>query len=103
LPTQLQLLHCCRVVGSFYNDVLVFDGFKTLSLFLDPELVHEITDAYVDLALEVAQLAYKTGGVDTFHISDDWSGAGGLSNENKKLSHLVLSHEVDKINRHQNT
>jgi len=26
-----------------------------------------------------------------------------LSNENKKLSHLVLSHEVDKINRHQNT
>jgi len=26
-----------------------------------------------------------------------------ISNENKKLSHLVLSHEVDKINRHQNT
>ena len=54
--------------------------FETLSfsLFLDPELVHEVTDAYVDWALEAGGLASETGGVNAFHISDDWGGTGGL-------------------------
>ena len=54
--------------------------FETLSfsLFLDPDLVHELTGAYVDWALEAGQLAFATGGVDAFHISDDWGGTGGL-------------------------
>ena len=54
--------------------------FETLSvsLFLDPDLVHEITNAYVNWALEAGKLAAETGGVDAFHISDDWGGTGGL-------------------------
>jgi uroporphyrinogen decarboxylase len=54
--------------------------FETLSmsLFMEPDLVHEMTDAFVVWALECAKIAYKTGGVDAFHISDDWGGTGGL-------------------------
>ncbi len=50
----------------------------SMSLFLDPDLVHEVTGAYVDWALGVAQLAYNSGGVDAFNISDDWGGTDGL-------------------------
>jgi uroporphyrinogen decarboxylase len=54
--------------------------FETLSMaiFMDPELVHEMTNAFVDWVLEAAALAFNTGGVDAFHISDDWGGTGGL-------------------------
>jgi uroporphyrinogen decarboxylase len=54
--------------------------FETLSfsLFLDPDLVHEVTGSYIDWALASARLASETGGVDAFHISDDWGGTGGL-------------------------
>jgi uroporphyrinogen decarboxylase len=54
--------------------------FETLSMaiFMDPELVHEMTDTFVRWALDAAKLAYQTGGVDIFHISDDWGGTGGL-------------------------
>jgi uroporphyrinogen decarboxylase len=54
--------------------------FETLSMsiFMDPDLVHEMTEAFVGWALETAKLAYNTGGVDAFHISDDWGGSGGL-------------------------
>lgn len=50
----------------------------SLSLFTDPELVSSMTNAFVDWALEAADLAWKTGGVDAFHISDDWGGTNGL-------------------------
>jgi uroporphyrinogen decarboxylase len=54
--------------------------FETLSMsiFMDPDLVHEMTEAFVAWALESASLAYGTGGVDAFHISDDWGGTSGL-------------------------
>jgi uroporphyrinogen decarboxylase len=54
--------------------------FETLSMsiFMDPELVHEMTGSFVGWALEAAELAYSTGGVDAFHISDDWGGTAGL-------------------------
>jgi uroporphyrinogen decarboxylase len=54
--------------------------FETLSIsmFMDPELVHEMNDAFVEWSLGAAKLAYATGGVDAFHISDDWGGTSGL-------------------------
>lgn len=54
--------------------------FETLSmsLFMDPDLVHEMNNAFVDWALGAAKLAWENGGVDLFHISDDWGGTDGL-------------------------
>jgi uroporphyrinogen decarboxylase len=57
--------------------LLDFETFS-ITLFMDPELIHEITDAYIDWALKAAQLAYNTGSVDAFHISDDWGGTSEL-------------------------
>jgi uroporphyrinogen decarboxylase len=40
---------------------------------------HDLNETYKDeWALGAARLAYATGGVDAFHISDDWGGTGGL-------------------------
>ncbi len=50
----------------------------SMSLFTEPELVHEIVDVFIDWNLKVAKLAYDTGGVDVFQISDDWGGSNGL-------------------------
>ncbi len=50
----------------------------SLSLFMDPGLVHEMNNAFVDWALDAAKLAWDKGGVDIFHISDDWGGTDGL-------------------------
>lgn len=54
--------------------------FETLSvtIFMDPDLVHEMTQRFVDWTLAAATIAFETGGVDAFHISDDWGGTGGL-------------------------
>ena len=50
----------------------------SMALFTDPELVHDMVEAFVDWNLEVARLAKETGGVDVFQISDDWGGSNGL-------------------------
>lgn len=75
-----QLAIAAGLLGPFTMMTWYLMDFETLSfsLFLDPDLVHEMTEAYVDWALEAARLAFKTGGVDAFHISDDWGGSGGL-------------------------
>ena len=54
--------------------------FETLSfsLYVDPDLVHEMNDSFVEWALKAAHIAFSTGGVDVFHISDDWGGTEGL-------------------------
>jgi uroporphyrinogen decarboxylase len=50
----------------------------SMNIFMDPDLVHEMTGAFTDWALAAAALAWETGGVDAFHISDDWGGTNGL-------------------------
>ncbi|MCP4311437.1 MAG: hypothetical protein GY790_09270 [Bacteroidetes bacterium] len=54
-----------------------FENFS-MSLFMDPDLVHEMVDSFVDWALGAAKLAVDSGGVDVFQISDDWGGSNGL-------------------------
>ena len=67
-------------LGPFTMMTWYLMDFETLSmsLFLDPDLVHEMNDAFVGWALGAAKLAFATGGVDAFHISDDWGGTNGL-------------------------
>lgn len=54
-----------------------FENFS-MSLFMDPDLVHEMVDSFVEWALGAAKLATDSGGVDVFQISDDWGGSNGL-------------------------
>jgi len=49
----------------------------SMAMFTDPELVHEINDAYVRWALNVGKKAAKLEGIDAFLISDDWGGTNG--------------------------
>jgi uroporphyrinogen decarboxylase len=68
------------LLGPFTMMTWYLMDFETLSisLFMDPDLVHEMNDAFVSWALRSAELAYGTGSVDAFHISDDWGGTNGL-------------------------
>ena len=68
------------LLGPFTMMSWYFMDFETFSmtLFMDPDLIHEMTAAYVQWALEAAEIASQTGGVDAFHISDDWGGTNDL-------------------------
>jgi uroporphyrinogen decarboxylase len=76
--------HDLAVVAGFLGPFTMMTwylmDFETLSvsLFIDPDLVHEMTNAFVDWALGAAKLAFAAGGVDAFHISDDWGATSGL-------------------------
>jgi len=49
----------------------------SMAMFTDPDLIHEINDAYINWALEVGKRAVKTGGIDAIFVSDDWGGTSG--------------------------
>lgn len=68
------------LLGPFTMMTWYLMDFENLSmaLFMDPDLLHDMVDAFVDWNLEVAKLAIDTGGVDVFQISDDWGGTNGL-------------------------
>jgi uroporphyrinogen decarboxylase len=68
------------LLGPFTMMTWYFMDFSDLSmaLFMDPDLVHEIADAFIEWNLEAAKLAVESGGVDAFQISDDWGGTNGL-------------------------
>ena len=68
------------LLGPFTMMTWYFMDFESFSmaLFMDPDLVHEIVDAFVKWALASAKLAVDSGGVDVFQISDDWGGSNGL-------------------------
>ena len=75
-----QLTVVAGLLGPFSMMSWYLMDFETFSmtLFNDPSLVHEMTDAFIDWALESAQIAFNTEGVDAFHISDDWGGTSSL-------------------------
>ncbi len=50
----------------------------SMTIYDDPELIKEMCQAYTEWVLGTAQLACETGGIDAFHISDDWGGTTGL-------------------------
>jgi uroporphyrinogen decarboxylase len=67
------------LLGPFTMMTWYFMDFESFSMamFMDPNLVHEMNNAFVDWSLSVAQLAVNEG-VDAFQISDDWGGTNGL-------------------------
>lgn len=68
------------LLGPFTMASWYFSDFETFSmnLFMDPEIIHEMNEAYVDWAIQAAILVYKSGGIDAFQISDDWGGTSAL-------------------------
>ncbi|MBT5427315.1 MAG: hypothetical protein HOK84_14030 [Bacteroidetes bacterium] len=68
------------LLGPFTMMTWYFMDFEhfSMSMFMDPDLVHEMVDAFVDWALAAALLAVNSGGVDVFQISDDWGGTNSL-------------------------
>lgn len=77
---EAELAVVVGLLGPFTMMTWYFMDFSDLSmaLFMDPVLVHEMSDAYIDWALGVAKLAVDEGGVDAFQISDDWGGTSAL-------------------------
>jgi len=68
------------ILGPFTMASWYFSDFENFSfnLFMDPDLIHEMNEAYVSWAIEAAKLAYSFGGIDAFQISDDWGGSDSL-------------------------
>jgi uroporphyrinogen decarboxylase len=68
------------VLGPFTMMYWYLMDLETLSITLydDPELVREMSDAFVNWALASAARAVSQGGVDAFSISDDWGGTRAL-------------------------
>jgi len=68
------------LLGPFTMMYWYFMDLETVSLamFDDPELVHEMCDAFTRWSLATAQRAVDLGGVDVFSISDDWGGTSAL-------------------------
>jgi uroporphyrinogen decarboxylase len=68
------------LLGPFTMMTWYFMDFENFSmnLFMEPDLIHKMIDAFVDWDLASAQLAADFGGVDVFQISDDWGGISGL-------------------------
>lgn len=50
----------------------------SISIYEDPALVHEMTDAYVKWVLQVCGKVADLNGVDAFSISDDWGSTSSL-------------------------
>ena len=54
-----------------------FESFA-LTMYNDPEMIHEINESFLNWTLEVIQLALQEGGVDCVQISDDWGSNNAL-------------------------
>ncbi len=50
----------------------------SLAIYDDPDLIHEICDAYTDWTLQALNISFESGGLDAFAIADDWGGTTGL-------------------------
>lgn len=74
LAVVLGLLGPFTMLSWYIMDMETF----SITMFTDPELIHEINEAYLKWALEAIDLAVKEGGVDCVQVSDDWGGTNGL-------------------------
>jgi len=69
-----------NILGPFTMAYWYFFDLATLSLLIfdDPDLIHEVNDAYVDWVLRMAELIADLDGVHVFMLSDDWGGTSSL-------------------------
>ncbi len=91
-PYRTRILHDAKVantenlamllglLGPFTMLSWYITDFENLAIFMytDPDIVHEMNEAYLEWALQAVKLAVKEGGVDAVQISDDWGGTNGL-------------------------
>lgn len=68
------------VLGPFTMLSWYIMDFETLAItmYTDPEMVHEINEAVLKWTLEAIRLAANEDGVDCVQISDDWGGTNSL-------------------------
>lgn len=68
------------VLGPFTMLSWYIMDFETLAItmYTDPEMVHEINEAVLKWTLEAIRLAADEGGIDCAQISDDWGGTNSL-------------------------
>jgi len=80
------------LLGPFTMASWYFSDFSdfSMNLFMDPDLIHEMNEAYVDWAIEAAKLAYSNGGIDAFQISDDWGGSNALLISPEQFSEFFI-------------
>lgn len=50
----------------------------SITLFEDPKLIVEMSNAYVEWVIESAKEVVKIGGIDAFMIADDWGASNSL-------------------------
>ncbi len=62
----------------------------SMTLYEDPDLVHEMCSAYVGWAVEAIRLAVEAGPIDAFYLADDWGGGSGLLMSPKHLREFFL-------------
>ena len=76
---QGELAILCGLLGPFTMMTWYFMDLTNFSMamFTDPDLVHEMNNAYVKWALEAGRKAVNMGGIDAFLISDDWGSTSG--------------------------
>lgn len=81
------------LLGPFTMAYWYFFDLASLSLMIydDPQLVHEVNDAYVDWALKAAQLIVDNGPVDAFLLADDWGGTSALLMSPTHLREFFIS------------
>lgn len=68
------------ILGPFTMVSWYLMDFSTLAItmYTDPDMIHEMNEAVLKWTLEVIQLAAKEGGVDCVQISDDWGSTDSL-------------------------
>ncbi len=68
------------ILGPFTMMSWYLMDFMTLSIsmFNDPDLVHEMNESVLDWTLKVVRKAIDDGGVDCVQISDDWGSTTSL-------------------------
>jgi len=68
------------LLGPFTMASWYFSDFESfaMNLMTDPDLIHDMNEAYIKWILEAAQLANANGGIDAFQISDDWGSSNSL-------------------------
>lgn len=68
------------ILGPFTMLSWYLIDFETLAItmYTDPEMIHEMNEAILAWTLEVIRLVAEEGGTDCVQISDDWGGTNSL-------------------------
>ncbi len=69
----------------------------SLTVFDDPNLIHDMCDAYTKWVLKSASIAFDVGGIDLFMLADDWGGTTSLLMSPKQLREFFIGPFGDTV------